>query len=76
MQRHFVKAAGAGRVRQSFASAIIHALPLPPRHKDTKYTKRASKKACPSDLSNVPTWTLAFFTFATDFHGKLGFGKQ
>jgi len=24
--------------RQSFAFAIIHALPLPPRHKDTKYT--------------------------------------
>jgi len=31
-------------VRQSFASAIIHALPLPPRHKDTKTRRHEAYK--------------------------------
>jgi len=50
-------------VRQSFASAIIRALPLPPRHKDTKYTKWGKRESLLVGLiqcSNLDTGVFYF----------------
>jgi len=62
-------------VRQRFASASIHALPLPPRHKDTKYTKwgkRESLLVRPIQCPNVETgiWRISFCPYNTAFSAK------
>jgi len=60
---------GCTSVRQSFASSIIHALPLPPRHKDTKWGKRESLLVRPIQCSNVETgiWRKSFCPYNTAF---------